>query len=232
MTVAQKQILIIEDEEDVLELERYNLTREGFAVVAASRGDEGLKAVALKRPDLIILDLMLPGINGLEVCRRLKSDPLTADIPIIMVTAKGEEADIIVGLELGADDYVSKPFSIKILISRIRAVLRRQQGHEYDQKSELRVGNLEISPSRFHVLARGKPIDGLTVTEFRLLHFLSSRPGRVMNRQQILDAVRGEDVAVTERAVDVQMVGLRKKLGSHADCIEAVRGIGYRFRDG
>jgi len=232
MTVAQKQILIIEDEEDVLELERYNLTREGFAVVAASRGDEGLKAVALKRPDLIILDLMLPGINGLEVCRKLKSDPLTADIPIIMVTAKGEEADIIVGLELGADDYVSKPFSIKILISRIRAVLRRQQGHEYDQKSELRVGNLEISPSRFHVLARGKPIDGLTVTEFRLLHFLSSRPGRVMNRQQILDAVRGEDVAVTERAVDVQMVGLRKKLGSHADCIEAVRGIGYRFRDG
>lgn len=231
MTVAQKQILVIEDEEDVLELERYNLTREGYVVITAARGDDGLKAVARKSPDLIILDLMLPGVNGLEVCRRLKSDPLTAEIPIIIVSAKGEESDVIVGLELGADDYVSKPFSIKVLISRIRVVLRRQQVHEYDQKLELRVGDFEISPSRFHVLARGKPIEGLTVTEFHLLHFLASRPGRVMNRQQILDAVRGEEVAVTERAVDVQMVGLRKKLGPQADCIEAVRGVGYRFRD-
>lgn len=231
MVAAQKHILIVEDEDDVLELMRYNLMREGFSVTAATRGEDALKAVARKKPDLVLLDLMLPGINGFEVCRKLKNDPGTAEIPIIMVTAKGEEADIIVGLELGADDYVNKPFSIKVLVSRIRVALRRQPANAYDQKSELRVGGLEISPSRYSVLAKGKPIEGLTVTEFRLLHFLACRPGRVMNRQQILDAVRGEEVAVTERAVDVQMVGLRKKLGPSADCIEAVRGVGYRFRD-
>ncbi|MEI6972780.1 MAG: response regulator [bacterium] len=231
MAAAQKNILVVEDEDDVLELMRYNLTREGFGVVTATRGEDALKAVARKKPDLILLDLMLPGMNGFEVCRKLKNDPSTADIPIIMVTAKGEEADIVVGLELGADDYVSKPFSIKVLVSRIRVVLRRQASQAYDQKSELRVGHLEVSPSRFAVLAKGKPIEGLTVTEFKLLHFLACRPGRVMNRQQILDAVRGEEVAVTERAVDVQMVGLRKKLGASADCIEAVRGVGYRFKE-
>lgn len=231
MAAAQKLILIIEDEIDVQELVRYNLTREGFRVVTASSGEGGLKLVAQKRPDLILLDLMLPGLSGLEVCRLLKKDPKTASIPVIMVTAKGEEADVIVGLEVGADDYVHKPFSMKILLSRIRVVLRRQLVQEYDQKSELHVCNLEISPSRFQVLADGEPIDGLTVTEFRLLHFLAGRPGRVLNRQQILDAVRGEEIAVTERAVDVQMVGLRKKLGKHADCIEAVRGVGYRFKD-
>ena len=217
-----KQILVVEDEDDVLEVVRYNLTREGFVVVAATRGEDALKAVSYKKPDLILLDLMLPGINGLEVCRRLKGDPSTEE---------GEEADIIVGLELGAADYVPKPFSIKVLISRINAVLRRHSSRPPDQKDDLRVGDLEISPSRFIVLWRGKPLEGLTVTEFRLLHFLASRPGRVMNRQQILDAVRGEDVAVTERAVDVQMVGLRKKMGHSSDRIEAVRGIGYRFRD-
>ncbi|MEI6563078.1 MAG: response regulator [bacterium] len=232
MAVAQKHILIVEDEDDILELERYNLTREGFSVAAVSRGEDTLKAVTQKRPDLILLDLMLPGMNGLEVCQKLKADPSTADIPIIMVTAKGEESDIIVGLELGADDYVNKPFSIKVLISRIRVALRRQPIKAYDQKHGLRVGDVEINPSRFQVKIKGKPIVGLTVTEFHLLHFLASRSGRVMNRQQILDAVRGEDIAVTERAVDVQMVGLRKKLGSAADYIEAVRGVGYRFRDG
>ncbi|MEI7879315.1 MAG: response regulator [bacterium] len=231
MAVAQKQILVVDDEKDILELVNFNLTREGFGVVSAMSGEGGLNVVAQKKPDLILLDLMLPGMSGLEVCRKLKRDPATADIPIIMITAKGEESDIILGLELGADDYVGKPFGIKILISRIRAVLRRQQVHVYNQKGELRAGDLEISPSRFQVLARGKPIESLTVTEFHLLHFLASRPGRVLNRQQILDAVRGEEIAVTERAVDVQMVGLRKKLGSYADCIEAVRGVGYRFKD-
>ncbi len=232
MAVAQKHILIVEDDDDIVEVERYNLTREGFSVAAVSCGEDTFKAVAQKRPDLILLDLMLPGMNGLEVCRKLKAESSTADIPVIMVTAKGEESDIIVGLELGADDYVNKPFSIKVLISRIQVALRRQPIKAYDQKHDLRVGNMEISPSRFQVQVKGRPINGLTVTEFRLLHFLASRPGRVMNRQQILDAVRGEDVAVTERAVDVQMVGLRKKLGPATDCIEAVRGVGYRFRDG
>ncbi|MEI6167565.1 MAG: response regulator [bacterium] len=231
MDVTQKVILVVDDEKDILELVNYNLTREGFGVVTAKSGEEGLNAVAQKKPDLILLDLMLPGMNGLDVCRKLKKDPATASIPIIMITAKSEESEIIVGLELGADDYVGKPFSIKVLSSRIRSVLRRQQVYLYNQKNELRVGYFEISPSRFRVLAGGKPVENLTVTEFHLLHFLASRPGRVMNRQLILDAVRGEEIAVTERAVDVQMVGLRKKLGPYADCIEAVRGVGYRFKD-
>ena len=231
MAATQKLILVVEDEADVLDLVKYNLTREGFRVITATCGEHGLKAVAQKRPDLVLLDLMLPGVNGLEVCRQLKKDPKTASIPVIMVTAKGEESDVILGLEVGADDYIQKPFSMKILISRVRVVLRRQQVQDYDLKNELHVGGLEISPSRFQVLAGGNPITGLTVTEFRLLHFLASRPGRVLNRQQILDSVRGEEIAVTERAVDVQMVGLRKKLGDYADCIEAVRGVGYRFKD-
>lgn len=231
MVAVKKHILVVEDEDDVLELLRFNLAREGFSVDTSTRGEDGLRAVAQKRPDLILLDLMLPGLSGLEVCRQLKKDPKTAGIPIIMVTAKGEESDIIVGLEFGAADYITKPFSIKVLISRVRVSLRRQQSQAYDPKTELHVRDLEISPSRFQVLANGKAIEGLTVSDFRLLHFLASCPGWVLNRQQILDAVRGEDVAVTERAVDVQMVSLRKKLGPRADHIEAVRGVGYRFRD-
>ena len=232
MAAEKKHILVVEDEDDILELLRYNLTREGFSVATATRGEDALKAAAQKRPDLILLDLMLPGLNGLEVCRLLKAEAQTASIPIVMVTAKSEEADIVVGLEVGADDYVTKPFSMKVLISRVRVTLRRQQGQTYDPKTELHILDLEISPSRFRVLANGKPIEGLTLTEFKLLHFLASRPGWVLNRQQILDAARGEEVAVTERAVDVQMVGLRKKLGPRADYIEAVRGVGYRFKDG
>jgi two-component system phosphate regulon response regulator PhoB len=223
---------VVEDEEDILELLRFNLVKEGLSVATATRGEDGLKAVTQKRPDLILLDLMVPGLNGLEVCRLLKRDPKTSGIPIVMVTAKSDEADIIVGLEVGADDYVTKPFSMKVLISRVRVTLRRQQSQAYDPKTEVRIRDLEISPSRFQVFARGKAIDGLTLTDFRLLHFLASRPGWVLNRQQILDAVRGEEVAVTERAVDVQMVSLRKKLGPRADFIEAVRGVGYRFKDG
>ena len=231
MATTKKQILIVEDEEDVLELLRYNLTKEGFAVASATRGDTGLRAAMQKRPDVIILDLMLPGMDGLEVCRQLKRDPTTSAIPIVMVTAKSAEADVVSGLEVGADDYITKPFGIKELLSRVRVALRRQRTQQYDQQTELHVGALELSPSRFLVRAKGKTIENLTLTEFKLLHYLASRPGWVLNRQQILDAVRGEDVAVTERAVDVQMVGLRKKLGPHADCIEAVRGVGYRFRD-
>lgn len=231
MAVAKKHILVVEDEDDVLELLRFHLTREGFSVATATRGEDGLKAVAQKRPDLILLDLMLPGLSGFEVCRQLKNDPKTAGIPIVMVTAKSEEADIVVGLEVGADDYVTKPFSTKVLMSRVRATLRRQQSPSYDAKTEVHIRDLEISPSRFQVFASGKAIEGLTLTDFRLLHFLASRPGWVLNRQQILDAVRGEEVAVTERAVDVQMVSLRKKLGPRAGYIEAVRGVGYRFKD-
>lgn len=231
MSNAKKHILIVEDEADILELLRHNLLREGFSVAAVTRGEDGVAALTQKRPDLILLDLMLPGLSGLDICRQLKKEPKTAGIPIIMVTAKSEESDIMVGLEMGADDYVSKPFSVKVLVSRIRAVMRRQTVQTYSQATELHAGDWEISPSRFHVLIKGKPITGLTVNEFWLLHFLVSCPGRVMHRQQILDAVHGAEVAVTERAVDVQMVGLRKKLGTYADCIEAIRGVGYRFKD-
>jgi two-component system alkaline phosphatase synthesis response regulator PhoP len=232
VVAEKKHILVVEDEEDILDLLRFNLVKAGYSVATATRGEDALKAVAQKRPSLILLDLMLPGLNGLEVCRQLKRDPKTAGIPIVMVTAKGEEADILIGLEVGADDYVTKPFSIKVLISRVRVTLSRQQSQAYDPKTEVHIHDLAISPSRFQVFAEGTAIKGLTVTDFRLLHFLASRPGWVLNRQQILDAVRGEDVAVTERAVDVQVVSLRKKLGLRADYIEAVRGVGYRFKDG
>jgi two-component system alkaline phosphatase synthesis response regulator PhoP len=232
MAVEKKTIVIIEDERDLASLLRDNLVHEGFLVNVAASGEEGLKIIERNRPDLVLLDWMLPGMNGLDVCRQLRRDAKTASVPVIMVTAKGQESDVVVGLEVGADDYVPKPFSMKVLISRIRVALRRQHLSVYDEKSELRVRDMEISPSRFLVTVKGKAIEGLTLTEFRLLHFLASRAGRVFNRQQILDAVQGEHVAVTERAVDVQMVGLRKKLGGRADCIEAVRGIGYRFREG
>jgi two-component system alkaline phosphatase synthesis response regulator PhoP len=230
MAVDRKHILVIDDEEDVLELLRCNLTSEGFSVATAADGEDGLKAVAQKMPDLILLDLMLPGMSGLDICRHLKKDPGTAGIPIIMVTARSEETDIVVGLELGASDYVTKPFSIKVLIARVHANLRRRPSQNYDAQTDVRNGDLEISPSRYEVLADGKVIEGLTLSDFRLLHILASRPGCVLNRQQILDAVCGKDVAVTERAVDVQVVSLRKKLGPRADYIEAVRGVGYRFK--
>lgn len=231
MPVEKKHILIVEDEADLAELVRQNLAHEGYGVTVARTGELGLKAMDQRRPDVILLDLMLPGMSGMDVCRQLKKDTRTASIPVIMVTARGDESDIVVGLEIGADDYVTKPFGMKVLISRIRVALRRQHTAAYDVNSEVHIRDLEISPSRFHVAVKGRAITGLTLTEFRLLHFLASRPGRVLNRQQILDAVRGEEVAVTERAVDVQMVGLRKKLGPRADYIEAVRGVGYRFRE-
>ena len=231
MAEEKKHILVIEDENDVAELLHCNLTRQGYSVDTAARGDDGLKAVAHKPPNLILLDLMVPGMNGLDVCRELRKNPKTADIPIIMVTAKAGEDDILTGLEAGADDYMTKPFSIKILISRVRVALRRQPLQPYDAKTEIRVRDLVISPSRYKVIAKGKTVEGLTLTEFRLLHALASRPGWVLTRQQILDAVLGIEVAVTERAMDVQMVGLRKKLGPYANCVEAVRGVGYRFKD-
>jgi two-component system phosphate regulon response regulator PhoB len=226
-----KRILIIEDETDVAEVLRYNLLREGFGVTEATCGKKALNDVIHEKPDLVLLDLMLPDLSGIEVCKQLKRDARTAAIPIIMVTAKSEDADIVKGLEAGADDYVTKPFSIKILISRIRLALRRMESRAYDPGAGLRVHELTILPGRFQVLAKGTPLEGFTLTEFKLLHFLAGHPGLVLNRQQILDGVRGRDVAVTERTVDVHVVGLRKKLGPYADYIEAVRSVGYRFRD-
>jgi len=230
--MADKTILIIEDEEDILALVHYNLARDGFQVVCATSGEDGLRMVAEHHPDLVLLDLMLPGVDGLEVCRRLRSDAETAALPIVMMTARGEESDVVTGLELGADDYVTKPFSPKILIARVRAVLRRRggEGREDGNDEVLVHGELTIHPGRKEVLVGGEPIE-LTFTEFRVLHFLAGRPGWVFTRYQIVNAVRGEDYAVTDRAVDVQIVGLRRKLGPCGALIETVRGVGYRFRD-
>jgi len=228
--MAKETILIVEDEEDIQELVRYNLSKEGYRVTTVSTGEEGFRAAKNNPPDFVLLDLMLPGLDGLEVCRLLKGDSKSAHIPIVMLTAKGEEADIVTGLELGADDYVTKPFSPRVLIARLRAVLRRKGRDMATESSPVKVHDLVIHPGRHEVLLRGKPVE-LTYTEFKLLHLLAKRPGWVYTRQQIVDAVKGEDYPVTDRSVDVQVVGLRKKLGDAGSYIETVRGVGYRFKE-
>jgi two-component system phosphate regulon response regulator PhoB len=228
------RLLVIEDEEDILELLTYNLKREGYEVQGAASGEDGLEKTRRKRPDLILLDLMLPGLDGLAVCRALKSGPDTRDIPIIMVSAKGEEADVVVGLELGADDYVTKPFSPRLLLARIRAVLRRrgrpQEGVGAEIKGVISRHGLTLHPGRREAALNGQPV-ALTVTEFDLLYYLAGRPGWVSTRQQIIDAVRGPEYTVTDRTVDVQIAGLRRKLGAGGELIETVRGVGYRFKE-
>ncbi len=228
--MAKQKILAVDDEEDILELLRFNLTKEGFSVTGASSGEEALKSALSHKPDLILLDLLLPGMDGLEVARRLKKEEPTKEIPIIMVTAKGEEADIVTGLEVGAEDYITKPFSRKVLIARVRAVLRRKTAAPADDQEVLTVHDLTIHPGRREVLVKGKPVV-LTFTEFGILNFLARRPGWVFTRSQIVDAVKGDEYFVTDRAVDVQIVGLRKKLGSAARVIDTVRGVGYRFKE-
>lgn len=233
--MTKQRILIVEDDENIQELISYNLEKEGWDVECHSDGQQGLKAALESRPDLILLDIMLPELDGLSVCREIKRDQQASQIPIIMLTAKGEEADIVVGLEMGADDYITKPFSPRILAARCRAALRRPRTAQAEVSAEseqkaISIHGLTIHPGRREVVFEGQKLD-LTETEFRLLHFLSRRPGWVFTRNQILDAVRGEDAIVTDRAVDVQVVGLRKKLGVAGELIETVRGVGYRFRE-
>ena len=228
--MAQEKILVVDDEEDILELLRFNLSREGYKVICLASGEEALKLVPSELPNLIVLDLMLPGIDGLEVTRRLKNDPNTKSIPIVMLTAKGEEADIVTGLELGADDYITKPFSPRILVARVRAILRRKVKGPVEEKSAFQIHDLVIHPGRHEVLFKGKPVN-LTFTEFAILNYMARRPGWVFTRYQIVDAVRGEDYPVTDRSVDVQIVGLRRKLGPAGKYIETVRGVGYRFKE-
>jgi two-component system phosphate regulon response regulator PhoB len=225
------RILVIEDEEDILALIQYNLIKAGYRVECATSGEEGVARATALHPDLVILDLMLPGINGFEVCRRLRAEPGTAALPVIMLTAKGEDADIVAGLDIGADDYLTKPFSPQILKARIQAVLRRRErtGDGVSGKT-VTVHDLIVDPGRGKVLVAGREVE-LTLTEFRLLHLLAGRPGWVFTRTQIVDAIRGEGYAVTDRAVDVQVVGLRKKLGDAGAYIETVRGVGYRFKE-
>ncbi len=226
----RETILVIEDEGDILDLITVNLTREGFRVLGAASGEEGLALAREEAPDLIVLDLMLPGLDGLQVCRALRADPSTRALPVLILTARGEEADIVAGLETGADDYVTKPFSPKVLVARVRSVMRRRVAAPGVEGDVLRVRDLVIHPGRHAVLAGERPID-LTATEFRLLHFLARRPGWVFTRNQIVQAVRGDGYPVTERSVDVQIYGLRRKLGEADDYVETVRGVGYRFKD-
>ncbi|MCD6297167.1 MAG: response regulator [Deltaproteobacteria bacterium] len=228
--MAKEKILIVDDEPDILELLRFNLSREGYQVSSAASGEDALSMAQSEIPDLIVLDLMLPGIDGLEVTKFLKNNPGTKDIPIVMLTAKGEEADIVTGLELGADDYITKPFSMRVLIARVKAVLRRKVKEYPEEDAAIRIHDLSIHPGRHEVLVSGKTVR-LTFTEFGMLHFLAKRPGWVFTRNQIMDAVKGDDYFVTDRSVDVQIVGLRKKLGTAGPYIETVRGIGYRFKE-
>jgi two-component system, OmpR family, alkaline phosphatase synthesis response regulator PhoP len=228
--MAHEKILIVEDEEEIRELVAYNLVKQGYRVISADTGEEGLRMIRSDNPDLIVLDLMLPGVDGLEVCRALKRDSETEGIPLVMLTAKGEEADIVTGLELGADDYLTKPFSPRVLVARIRAVLRRKSEEPLDQDEELRIHDLTIRPGRHEVLVDGRSVV-LTATEFRVLYVLAQRPGWVFTRYQIANSVHGGDYIVTDRSVDVQIVGLRKKLGEAACYIETIRGVGYRFKE-
>lgn len=229
--MTQKQILIVEDEEDIQELLKYNLGKEDYQVHCVGSGEAGLQEARKMLPDLLILDLMLPEMNGLEVCRQLKNDSKTHPIPIIMLTAKGEESDIVLGLEMGADDYVTKPFSIQVFLSRVRAVLRRKQETESTESGILNFPDLQIHLGKHEVRVKEELVK-LTYTEFMILEFLSRRPGWVFTRGQIVDAVRGDGYAITDRAVDFQIVGLRKKLGTASEHIETVRGVGYRFAEG
>lgn len=227
--MAQKRVLIVDDEEDIRELVELYLSRDGYDITTCETGEQALEIVQKDRPDLIVLDLMLPGINGLDLCKKLKGNRKTETIPIVMLTAKGEDADIVTGLELGADDYVTKPFSGKVLAARVRRLLKRT-GSDNEETATIEVHDLVIDLARRDVRLKGESIK-LTFTEFSILWTLARRPGIVFTRYKIVDAIRGSDYLVTDRAVDVQIVSLRKKLKECGDYIETVRGVGYRFKD-
>ena len=222
-------ILIIEDEPDISELIEYSLTQSGYSIIVSDNGEKGIEFARKHSPDLILLDLMLPGINGIDVCRVLKNDKDTSEVSIIMLTALGQEEDIIKGLETGADDYVTKPFSFPVLEARIQSVLRRVK------KDNIKNGNVSnsgivISSRKREVHIDGKKIEDLTFTEFQILHLLASHPGWVFTRYQIIDKIRGDNYPVTDRSVDFQIVGLRKKMGKKGKLINTIRGVGYRFQ--
>lgn len=228
--MAQSRILIIEDERALIEVLTYNLKREGFETIVAQEGKEGLRKAQMLLPDLILLDLMLPVMNGLEVCRELRAGERTRHIPIIMLTAKAEETDQVVGFSVGADDYVTKPFSVKVLVQRIRALQRRLEG-DLDNTDIVEHAGVRIDRLQHRAFVNGKEMD-LTPTEFRLLECLLRQPGRAFSRNQLMNAGIGEGAVVLERTIDVHIKTLRRKLGPAGDRIETVRGIGYRFQQG
>ncbi|HHB74950.1 MAG TPA: response regulator transcription factor [Desulfobulbus sp.] len=231
--MGKASILVIEDDLDIQQLVSYNLIKAGFNVSCADSGEEGLQVLQNESIDLLLLDLMLPGKDGMEICTMIRKKAATASMPIVMMTAKGEEEDIVSGLAAGADDYVPKPFSPKILIARIQAVLRRRQEKKNAEQKpadeKIIYPSLVIHPGRYEVLVEGKQVH-LTTTEFTILEQLASRPGWVFSRRQLIDAIRGYDYLITPRAIDVQIFGLRKKMGQLGSYIETVRGVGYRFK--
>ena len=230
MSQSRQLVYVIEDETDIAELIRYNLVSEGFDVQTFNTGENGLMAIQNQSPDLVLLDIMLPGVDGIEACRRIKSSKEHKKIPIIMVSAKGEEADIVRGLEYGADDYISKPFSPKVLTARAKSVLRRVNMQNQSEDGLIEYEGFYLHPGRHELKVNNEMVE-LTNSEFQILYFLAKRPGWVFTRAQIVDAIHGENYAVTDRSIDFQMVGLRKKLGERGDLIETVRGVGYRFKE-
>jgi len=229
--MSQASIVVLEDEPDILDVIVYNLEREGFKVTSSGRGDEGLRIVQRQRPDLVLLDLMLPGLDGLELCRRLKASPETRSMPIIVVSAKGEESDVVLGLGIGADDYICKPFSPRELVARVKACLRRGENLvEARAEERLSQGPIQIDLGRHELRCDGLLVP-LTATEFRLLHLLVANPGRVFSRESLLRKTMGESAFLVDRNVDVHVRSIRKKLGDQRGLIETVRGVGYRFAD-
>jgi two-component system phosphate regulon response regulator PhoB len=222
-------ILIIDDEKDLLELVRYNLEKDAYDVICASDGQSGFEIAVKHRPDLIVLDLMMPGIDGLEVCRRLRAENRTVHTPLIMLTARATEADRIVGLEMGADDYVTKPFSPRELVARVKAVLRRT-AQQHEPPELIKHGSIVIDVNRHEVTSDGQVVN-LTATEFRILQYMASRPGRVLSRDEIIDAALNRDTDVFDRTIDVHITAIRRKLGKRGDQIATVRGFGYKFKD-
>jgi two-component system, OmpR family, alkaline phosphatase synthesis response regulator PhoP len=228
--MSKRHILVVDDEEEILQLIEYHLLKSGYACTCVATGTDAIRSAQLLLPDLVLLDLMLPGTDGLQVCSLLKAALKTRHIPIVMVTAKGTEADVVRGLEAGADDYVIKPFSPRVLMARVGAVLRRTPKKGQDEAASIQIHEIVIHPGRHEVLLDGKAVD-LSHTEFALVHFLARRPGWVFTRSQIVDALHGPGYPVTDRAVDVQIAGLRKKLGKYENCLETIRGVGYRFKE-
>jgi two-component system alkaline phosphatase synthesis response regulator PhoP len=230
--MSKPKILVVEDEADIIEIIAYNLSREGFRVLSSRNGEEALDLARSQEPDLVLLDLMLPGMDGLEVCRQLKDEPRGAELPIIMVTAKGEESDVVLGLGVGADDYIVKPFSPRELVARVKAVLRRGPLKEKPGPPGERIERegLAIDANKFQVRVDGESVP-ITATEFRLLHYLARHPGRVFTRNQLLARVIGDEAVVIDRNIDVHVRSLRKKLGPYRELIETQRGVGYRFKD-
>ena len=225
--MKKKKIVVVEDEPDIVDVVTYNFQREGYLVLAAERGDEGLNLIRSERPDLVLLDLMLPGMDGLSICRQMKSDGSLREIPIIIASAKGEESDVVIGLEMGADDYLAKPFSPRELLARIKAVLRRGAPRDVS-RDRIVIRDLVIDSGKHEVKIDDEVIT-LTSTEFKLLHHLASSRGRAFSREQLLNKVVGMGVVVVDRNIDVHIRAVRKKLGNHSNMIQTIRGVGYRF---